>query len=229
SPVRCSTPRRAPGCPSVQAKSSDDETLDGEHAQFGAAAVSDPGDPPQGGARMATCSKNSTRRSAIIVGIFAAASCAAAACDRGSDPDDGNHSGQYGVASGLVAAYSFEGSGSTVTDDSGNGNVGTLSGATWAAGGRFGQALSFDGQGAWVTIADAASLDLTTGMTVEAWVKPTKLDAYDAIVVKEQPSELSYALYATNDASKRPHGTVFTNGKERQAVGPTTIPRGAWT
>ena len=70
---------------------------------------------------------------------------------------------------GLVAAYAFdESSGSTVADASGNGNNGTISGATRVAGGRHGGALSFDGVDDMVTVADAASLDLTSGMTLEA-------------------------------------------------------------
>src|SRR5438477_3071746 len=41
----------------------------------------------------------------------------------------------------LVAAYSFdEGTGSTLGDASGKGNGGTISGATWAANGKFGSA-----------------------------------------------------------------------------------------
>ena len=60
-------------------------------------------------------------------------------------------------------------------DSSGTGNGGTISGPTWATG-RFGGALSFDGIDDWVTIADANSLDLTNGMTLEAWVRPTALD-----------------------------------------------------
>jgi hypothetical protein len=47
---------------------------------------------------------------------------------------------------GLVAAYSFnEASATTVTDGSGNGNTGTISGATRTTQGRFGGALSVDG------------------------------------------------------------------------------------
>ena len=43
-------------------------------------------------------------------------------------------------ATGLVAAYAFnEGSGTTVADASGNGNTGTLSGATWVTGARMGR------------------------------------------------------------------------------------------
>src|SRR5262245_21130959 len=76
--------------------------------------------------------------------------------------------------SGLVAAYGFnEGSGTTVTDVSGNTNTGTISGATWTTAGKFGGALVFNGTNARVTISDAPSLRLTTGMTLEAWVFPT--------------------------------------------------------
>ncbi|MDP9492145.1 MAG: hypothetical protein M3P42_08130, partial [Actinomycetota bacterium] len=77
---------------------------------------------------------------------------------------------------GLVAAYGFdEASGPTAIDVSGNGNAGTLSGPTRSAAGRFGAALSFDGTNDAVVVADSASLDLTSGMTVEAWVRPTVL------------------------------------------------------
>ena len=49
-------------------------------------------------------------------------------------------------APGLVAAYGFdEGSGTTVTDASGNGNNGTITNATWATTGKYGKALQFNG------------------------------------------------------------------------------------
>src|SRR2546430_8469288 len=68
---------------------------------------------------------------------------------------------------GLVAAYAFnEGSGTTVADASGNGNTGTLNGATWTTAGRYGSALVFDGTSTSVTVADGASLRLTTGMKI---------------------------------------------------------------
>ena len=52
-----------------------------------------------------------------------------------------HHTGRH--RSGLVAAYGFdEGSGTTVTDQSGNGNTGTITGATWTATGKYGNALS---------------------------------------------------------------------------------------
>ena len=77
-------------------------------------------------------------------------------------------------APGLVAAYGFnEGSGTVVNDASGNGNNGTINGATWTTSGKYGNALNFNGTNALVTINNAASLQLTTGMTLEAWVYPT--------------------------------------------------------
>src|SRR5688572_15465638 len=65
---------------------------------------------------------------------------------------------------GLVAAYGFnEGSGTVVTDVSGNGNDGATTNTTWSTAGKFGAALSFNGTSSWVTVNDSSSLDLTNG------------------------------------------------------------------
>src|SRR3954471_18390126 len=77
---------------------------------------------------------------------------------------------------GPVAAYGFnEGTGGTVSDSSGNGNSGTITGATWTPSGKFGSALTFNGTSNLVTIADNASSSLGTAMTLEAWIKPSAL------------------------------------------------------
>src|SRR4051812_3627260 len=94
---------------------------------------------------------------------------------------------------GPVASYSFdEGTGTSVADASGHGNVGSISGATWNSGGKFGNALSFNGSSNWVTIAQNASLNLTSGMTLEAWVKPAALANWRCVILKEAPASLSY-------------------------------------
>jgi hypothetical protein len=127
-----------------------------------------------------------------------------------------------------VGAWSFdETSGTTVVDASGKGNHGTLSGATRATG-RSGRALTFDGINDLVTVADSSSLDLTTGSTVEAWVKPSALGSmWRTVLIKEQPAQLSYALYAGN-GNGRPSGHVF-NGRDSDAVGSSGLPLNAWT
>ncbi len=60
-----------------------------------------------------------------------------------------------------------EGTGSIASDSSGNANDGTLSG------GKFGNALRFDGVDDYVNVPNPSSLHITDKLTVEAWIKPT--------------------------------------------------------
>lgn len=79
---------------------------------------------------------------------------------------------------GLAAAYDFsELSGSTTADGSGNGNTGAITGATWSSLGFKGGCLSFNGGNNYVSVSDSGSLDLTSQMTLEAWVCPSALPA----------------------------------------------------
>jgi hypothetical protein len=132
-------------------------------------------------------------------------------------------------SAGLVAAYGFdETSGTTVSDASGSGNPGVVSGATRTTAGRAGGALTFDGINDWVTVADAASLDLTTGMTMEAWVYPTLLSgSWRTVMLKEQSTGMAYALYAGEDAG-RPSGHAFTSG-EFDTRGTGALPLNTWS
>ena len=92
---------------------------------------------------------------------------------------------------GLVAAYGFEEtSGTAVTDSSGAGNNGTIGGgAARTAAGKIGRAIDFDGVNDLVAIPDANSLDLTTGMTLEAWVQPDTLSSWREVILKERPGD----------------------------------------
>ena len=57
---------------------------------------------------------------------------------------------------GLVAAYSFnEGSGTSVADASASANTGSIGTATWTTAGKYGNALSFNGSSARVTVPDS--------------------------------------------------------------------------
>jgi fibronectin type 3 domain-containing protein len=136
---------------------------------------------------------------------------------------------QAAPAPGLVAAYAFdEGSGLTTADASGNANTGTISGATWTTSGKFGKALSFNGSSNRVDIGDATTLDLTAGMTVEAWVYPTSLSGWRTVILKETSNGLAYALYAYDNAP-RPATYINTGGNDLSAAGTTGIPVNTWT
>ena len=87
---------------------------------------------------------------------------------------------------GLVASYNFnEGSGSSLTDRSGNGNNGSIIGATWTTG-KYGNALDFNGVNDYVNILNSPSLDIASNeITLSAWVFLNELQTSDnGIIVK---------------------------------------------
>ena len=134
-----------------------------------------------------------------------------------------------GTNPALVAAYSFgEGTGSTVVDLSGHGNTGTITNATWTTSGKYGNALSFNGATALVTIADSTSLRLTTGMTLEAWVYPTATSAaWRDVIYKGNDN---YYLEATTTQNVGyPAGAGTFGGNNVQAFGTSTLPLNTWT
>ena len=130
---------------------------------------------------------------------------------------------------GLVAAYNFnQGAGTTVPDASGTGNAGSISGATWSALGRYGGALSFNGVSSRIDIADADSLDLKSAFTLEAWVYPTATSGWRTVILKEQPDDFTYALYARGDADI-PSGWASMGGTQHSVQGTSGLPLYAWT
>src|SRR5688572_15682037 len=97
-----------------------------------------------------------------------------------------------------VAAYGFEeASGNAVTDNSGNGHNSTLAGQARVAG-KYGNALEFSDN--YLTIADSNLLDLTTGMTLSAWVwlDEDQDDGWSSVIYKEGPEQAVYGLDASS-------------------------------
>jgi hypothetical protein len=148
------------------------------------------------------------------------------------------------AADGLVLALGFdEASGTVATDSSASAKNGTIRQAARVAG-KFGGALQFDGFDDWVTVADttASPLDLTTGMTLEAWVNPAVMSGWETVLMKERgiagEGLLSYALYAHDGAPLSlgravPAGYVrvapVASTTDRAVRGTTKLALNTWT
>jgi hypothetical protein len=146
-------------------------------------------------------------------------------------PGGGGSGGSSSVKPGLVAAFGFEeASGTQVIDASGYGNHGTISNVTRVATTQFGRVLSFSGlNSSWVTVNDSASLDLSNGMTLEAWVYPTaSMSGWDTVIMKEQTGGNAYALSANSDTNI-PNTTVNVGGTDRQLRAGSYLPANQWS
>jgi beta-lactam-binding protein with PASTA domain len=145
---------------------------------------------------------------------------------------------------GLVLALAFdEAAGTTALDSSVSAKNGTIRQALRVPG-KFGGALKFDGFDDWVTVTDttASPLDLTTGMTLEAWVNPALMSGWETVMYKERgiagEGLLSYALYAHDGAPLNlgfptPAGyvrlTPVASTTDSGARGTTQVPLNTWT
>ena len=109
-----------------------------------------------------------------------------------------------------------ESSGTSVADSSTSSNTGTASGAPIIDEGMFSNARTFDGDDDYVSVADDSSLQLTTALTVEAWVKTAiEPNAETAIVRKDTltGTRYLYGLLLTPDGkinAQYYNGTSFT-------------------
>ncbi len=97
---------------------------------------------------------------------------------------------------GNVAWYPFDdGSGAVAADSSGNGNDGTVVGATWTTG-KFGGALDFDGGDDYVIVSDYPKPEST--ITVSAWVWAESRPAWGSIAKNwaTQKGSFHFGLYS---------------------------------
>lgn len=94
-------------------------------------------------------------------------------------------SGLCGSDPTLVGCWQMEeGSGLDLIDSSAVGNDATITGGpTWVAG-KPGQALKLNGTSQYATVPDNNSLDMTTAITMAAWVKPEKIGTTQNIIKK---------------------------------------------
>jgi Ca2+-binding RTX toxin-like protein len=129
-----------------------------------------------------------------------------------------------------ITAYSFdEGEGEMAHDEFGD-HDGSVDGAEWVEAGKFGSALSFDGEDDLVEVADASDLQLSGDFTLEAWAKPSESRYWGPILNKETEGFVSYQLYAGGETPGVAEGYVAQRDWEfAQATAPETMPAETWT
>ncbi len=83
-------------------------------------------------------------------------------------------------------------------DSSGYGNDGAWNGNTTVNNkGKYGKATVYDGNGDYTLVNDSNSLDLTTGLSLEAWVYPTSFscsNTFCQIIMKNSGNSLYYGI-----------------------------------
>jgi hypothetical protein len=87
-------------------------------------------------------------------------------------------------------------------------------------------------------IKDASSIDLTRGLTLEAWVNPSTLaesasNGWVAAVAKDNTAssanDISYALYAASGANTPPALHLLLGGSDVGVQGASVLPLNTWT
>ena len=127
-----------------------------------------------------------------------------------------------------MAAYGFnEQGGPTLHDSSGNGNNGTLQGgASWTTSGKYGSAISFNGTNAYVNVPNSASLQLTSAMTLEAWVNPNlRTGVWRDVIYKGNDN---YYLEGDSTTGKPVVGGIFA-GSNANTFGTAGLTVNTWT
>jgi len=130
----------------------------------------------------------------------------------------------------LKAYYTFEKAGATLRDLSGNGNHGTITGATWVGKGRNGMALDFEKDNSdVVNCGVAAACDCTTElMTIAMWLKPETTPAPNSgLVDKSTWMAAGYLLYLNGDGVATFY--TFNGGGGDFAEAGTAVVDGVWT
>lgn len=96
---------------------------------------------------------------------------------------------------GLVAQWRLdEGAGTTILDNSGNGNNGTTIGSPSWTTGISGTAMLLNGTNQYAAIPDNATLDIKSQITVSAWVRPAQLSSQKIVIKGDSKTVDGYEL-----------------------------------
>jgi hypothetical protein len=130
----------------------------------------------------------------------------------------------------LAARWNFDVvSAGQVADLSGNGNSGTINGATSVTSqSGFGNAMSFDGIDDYIDCGNNSSLNVASAITLEAWIYLDSATHWNKIVAKTARDGLSYSL-GISDIYHGVYFALYNSGVQTFIPGQTTIPLNKWT
>lgn len=107
---------------------------------------------------------------------------------------------QANTRDGLVMWLKLdEGTGTSAFDSSWKGNTGTLTGGpTWVFNCPRNTCLNLQGASNYILVADSASLEITSKISITAWIKPNAVNTFYTLLEKYDASH-GYYLYAPSD------------------------------
>ena len=149
-------------------------------------------------------------------------------CPNAYNPDQTDTDGVG--AEGLVSYWKFDEGSGTIAGDYTGPNQGDISGATWTTGEVDG-ALSFDGMDDYIEIPDAANLDITGDIALEAWINVAAPGSnYDGIITKSSGGEATQSVYALmQSAGSNAYYFAASDGSTIHSTGNTAaLSTGTW-
>jgi len=117
--------------------------------------------------------------------------------------------------------------GGNALDANANHNNGTLHGSTSYGAGKVGQAFNFTATSGYVQMPDAASLNPTNALTIDAWVYFTAASNYMIVGKDDEVSQRQYLLAVSPERHFRPCVGI-TNGTFYYLDSATTVTSNTW-
>ncbi len=126
------------------------------------------------------------------------------------------------LTSGLVAYYPFNGN---ANDESGNGNNGTVNGATLVSDryGNLNSAYQFDGISSYISVPNSSSLQISGQITMSVWMKTSYTSNYSGVIFKAEPVEPRHGYFLNVENNYANSEIIYTNGSLLGAVTSTHI------
>jgi hypothetical protein len=116
----------------------------------------------------------------------------------------------YDTTNLFCAGHSYlAGSGTTAVDSSDSRIAGTLSGTSWTTAGKYGNALSFNGNTSYVNLGNPAVLAVTGSMTWTAWVHATGTPSDDGQIIARSKSDFKRNAVSSVVLERRRSGPCF--------------------